>query len=175
MLGISYHRLPPGGHKAFAVLSIGLMMALASVGLAACGYAGAQQGNAPSTHPPAQVTHPPVKVQKCGVVQGLGSLEAPVSDSGAQRVETCLWQAFQHCHPATLVFIRNSPGTALIRTFTISSDNGTCSISDARQQRIASNPPSAAEVYTCTSLLQKPGGLLFIACGKDGDVLVPAS
>ena len=178
MLGIPYYwRLPRERRTAFAALSIGLMMMLASVGLAACGYSGSNQGSTPSTQsqPQAQVTHPPVPVQKCGVVQGLAHLEVPPSDTGAQRVETCLWQAFQHCHPAALVFISSSPGTALIRTFTISSNNGACSISDARQQRIASNPPSAAETYTCTGLVQKPGGLLFTACGKDGDVLVPMS
>jgi hypothetical protein len=159
------------------VLAIGLLIALASTGLAACGYSGSNQGSTPSpqSRPQAQVTHPPVPVQKCGVVQSLARLEVPPSDTGAERVETCLWQAFQHCHPAELVFISSSPGTALIRTFTISSNNGACSISDARQQRIASNPPSVAGTYTCTGLVQKPGGLLFTACGKDGDVLVPAS
>ncbi len=177
MLGIPYHwELPRGRCTAFAVLSIGFMMALAGVGLVSCGYNNAQQGSAPSTQsqPQAQVTHPPLKVQKCGVVQSLGSLEVPPGDTRAERVETCLWQAFQHCRPATLVFINNSPGTALIRTFTIFSNNGACSISDARQQRSASNPPSVAETYTCTGLVQKPGGLLFTACGKDGDVFVPA-
>lgn len=183
--------------RAPALLSIGLLIALASIGLAACGYNGSNPGSSPSTQPQAQVTQPSTQVkhtsvqvtrsptqvtlsqthvQKCGIVQGLGRLEVPVGvDTGAQRVEACLWQAFQHCHPAALVFISSSPGTALIRTFTISSNNGACSISDARQQRIASNPPSAAGTYTCTGLVQKSGGLLFTACGKDGDVLVPAA
>ena len=178
MLGIPYYwRLPRGRRTAFAALGIGLMMALAGVGLAACGYSGSNQSSTPSTQsqPQAQVTHPPVPVQKCGVVQGLARLEAPPSDTGAARAENCFWQAFQHCRPATLVFITSSVDTALIRTFTIHDDNGVCSISDMKQQRIVPNPPSPTGTYTCTGLVQKPDGLHFSACGKDGEVLVPAS
>jgi hypothetical protein len=173
-----------------AALNIGLLIALVSTGLAACGYSGSNQGSTPSTqsqpqaqvthppiqsHPQAQVTHPPVPVQKCGVVHGLAHLEVPPSDTGAGRAENCFWQAFQHCRPATLVFITSSVDTALIRTFTIHNHNGACSISDATQQRIVPHPPSPAGTYTCTGLVQKPDGLHFTACGKDGDVLVPAS
>ena len=176
-----------------AALSIGLLIAVVSAGLAACGYNGSNPGSSPSTQPQAQVTqtstqvkHASVQVtrsptqvtlsqtqvQKCGIVQGLGSLEVPVGVTGAEQVENCFWQAFQHCHPATLVFITSSPGMTLTRTFTISNNNGTCSVSDARQQRIASNPPSPAGTYTCAGLTQKPGELFFSACGQDGDVVV---
>lgn len=178
MSGISNHwRLSRVRCAAFAMLSIGFMMVLASVGLAACGYSGSNQSSTPATRSQAQaqVTHPPVPIQKCGIVQGLAHLEVPPSDTGAARAENCFWQAFQHCRPATLVFITSSVDTALIRTFTIHDNNGTCSISDAKQQRIVPNPPSSAGTYTCTGLVQKPDGLHFSACGKDGDVLVPAS
>jgi hypothetical protein len=165
--------------RAPALLSIWLLLALVSTGLAACGYSDSNPGSSPSTQPQAQVTHSPTQVtpsqtqvQKCGSVQGLGSLEAPVGVSGAEQVENCFWRAFQQCHPATLVFITSSPGMTLTRTFTISNNNGTCSVSDARQQRIASNPPSAAGTYTCAGLTQQPGELLFSACGQDGDVVV---
>src|SRR5215472_7788110 len=178
MPGILYHwRLLRERCADFAVLSIVFVMVLASVGLAACGYSGSNQSGTPSisTQPQAQVTHSPAPLQKCGIVQGLARLEAPPSDTGAARAENCFWQAFQHCRPATLVFITSSVDTALIRTFTIHDDNGACSISDAKQQRIVPNPPSPAGTYTCAGLLQQPDGLHFSACGKDGDVLVPAS
>jgi hypothetical protein len=178
MLGIPYHwRFSRERCAAFAMLSIGFMMVLAGVGLAACGYSASNQGSSPSTHsqPQAQVTHPPVPVQKCGIVQGLAHLEVPPSDTGAERAENCFWQAFQRCRPATLVFITSSVDTALIRTFTIHNDNGACSISDAKQQRIVPHPPVPAGTYTCAGLLQKTDGLHFSACGKDGDVLVPVS
>src|SRR5215472_11829528 len=124
----NHWRLPCGRFTAFAVLGIGLMMALAGVGLAACGYSGSQSSTSSTqSQPQAQVTHPPVPAQKCGVVQGLAQLEVPPSDTGAAQAENCFWQAFQRCHPATLVFISSSADTALIRTFTIHDENGTCS------------------------------------------------
>jgi hypothetical protein len=177
MFRIPYHgKLPQRRCTAVAVFSIGLMMALAGVGLAACGSSGSQSSTSSTQpQPQAQVTHLPVAAQKCGVVQGLAQLEVPPSDTGATQVENCFWQAFQHCRPATLVFITSSANTALIRTFTIHDENGVCSISDAKQQRIVPNPPSPAGTYTCTGLVQKPDGLHFSACGKDGDVLVPVS
>lgn len=159
-------------YRASALLSIGLLLALASIGLAACGYSGSNPGSAPSTQPQAQVTQTSTQVHKCGIVQGPGRLEVPVGVTSGEQAENCFWQAFQHCRPATLVFITSSPGMALIRTFTVHNNNGSCSVSDAMQQRIASNPPSPAETYTCAGLTQQPGGLLFSSCGQDGDVVV---
>lgn len=153
-------------------LSIGLLIALVSTGLAACGNSGSNQGNTPSTQPKTQVTQLPAEVQQCGIVQGLARLEVPVADNGAQQAENCFWQAFQHCRPASLVFVTTSLDTSLIRTFTIHNNQGACSISDARQQRIVPNQPSAARIYTCTGLLQQHG-LRFLSCGEDGDVFVP--
>jgi hypothetical protein len=160
-----------------AVLSIVLSIALASIALAACGYSGSNQSSASSTpsQPQAQATHPPVQVQNCGIVQGLETLKVPVADIGAVQVENCFWHAFQQCHIATLVYITGGINTELIRTFMIHNDNGTCLISDAKQQHIVPNPPSAAETYVCAGLVQLPNGLHFSACGKDGSVFVPGS
>ena len=160
-----------------AALSIGLLITLVSAGLAACGYSGSNEGSTSSTEhqPQAQVTHLPTQVQKCGIVQGLARLEVPVDDNGAQQAENCFWQAFQHCRPTTLVFITTSVDTALIRTFTIHNNKGACSISDARQLRVVPNQPSAATTFTCTGLVQQQQGLHFLACGQDGDIVVPVS
>jgi hypothetical protein len=155
-----------------AALSTGLLMAVVSVGLAACGYNGSDQGRTSSTQSPAQVTHSQAQVQKCGVVQGLGSLKLQPSDTGAEQVENCFWQAFQHCHPATLFFIRSGVGAVLTFTFTIHNVNGTCSISYMKQQRVVPNPPSAARTSTCTGLVKQVRALRFTACGQDGDVVV---
>ena len=186
-------RLRRGFCTTSAALSIGLLIVVVSAGLAACGNNGSNPGSSPSTQPqaqvtqlstqvkhasvqvtrsPTQVTPPQTQVQKCGIVQGLGRLEVPVGVSSGEQAENCFWRAFQHCHPATLVFITSSPGMALIRTFTIHNNNGSCSILDAIQQHIASNPPSPAGTYTCAGLTQQSGGLLFSACGQDGDVVV---
>lgn len=160
-----------------AALSIVLSIVLASTTLAACSYNGSNQSSTSSTQsqPQAQATHPPVQVQKCGIVQGLASLKVPVADTGAVQAENCFWHAFQQCYPATLVYIIGGIDTAFIRTFMIHNNNGTCSISDVKQQRNVSNPTSAAETYICAGLVQLPNGLHFSACGKDGNVFVPGS
>ena len=76
-------------------LSTGLLIALASTALAACGYNSSNQNSPSSTQSQPQATHPPVKVQNCGIVQGLGTLKVPPSDTGAQQAENCFWHAFQ--------------------------------------------------------------------------------
>jgi hypothetical protein len=169
---IFHRRLHRWSSKTIVALSIGLLIALVSTGLAACGNRGSTQGNTSSTQPKTQVTQHPAQVQQCGIVQDLARLEVPVADNGAQQAENCLWQAFQHCHPATLVFITPSANTALIRTFTIHNNQGTCSISDAKQLRMAANQLSAVKTFTCTGLVQQQG-LRFLSCGEDGNVLVP--
>ena len=107
-----------------AVLGIGLFIVLAIPGLAACGYSSSTQRSTSSTQAQKQTTYHQVQVQKCGVVQGLGSLKVPPSDNGAQQSENCFWHAFQHCLPATLIFSTSGVDTALLRTFTIHNNNG---------------------------------------------------
>jgi len=153
-----------------ANLIIGLSIAFISIALVACAYSGAHQGISLSTQPSAQVVNTPASVQKCGIVQGPGSLKVPIADSGAEQAENCFWHAFQHCHPASLISIIGGIRVSLIRTFTIHNESSRCSISDTKQQRSASNSPS--ETYICAGLIQRPNGLNFYACGKDGDVFV---
>jgi hypothetical protein len=162
-----------------AALGTRFLIAVVSVGLAACGYNGSDQGSLSSTQSSSQVidtqpqvTHSQAQVQKCGIVQALGTLKVPPSGADSEQAETCFWQAFQHCHPATLIFIRSGLGSALIRTFTLHNNHGACSITDAKQLRIAPNPPSAIKIYTCTGLVKLLGALRFTACGQDGDVVV---
>jgi hypothetical protein len=109
------------------------------------------------------------------MVQGLESLKVPPSDTGTQQAENCFWRAFQHCLPATLVYITGSIATALTRTFMIHETNSTCSISDERQLRTGPNTTLPAAIYTCADLAHTSNGLRFSACGEDGDILVPGS
>jgi hypothetical protein len=165
------HRL---SSRTIVALSIGILIALVGTGLAACGSRSSNQVNSSSTQAKTQAAQLPAQVQKCGIVQGLARLEVPVADNGAQRAENCFWQAYQHCLPATLDFITTSLDTALIRTFTIHNNQGTCSISDARQLRVMPNQLSAVKTFTCTGLVQQQG-LRFLSCGEDGNVFVPGS
>src|SRR5215471_15221437 len=167
-------RLHHWSSRTIIALSICLLVVLVSTGLAACGSRSSNQVNTSSTQPKTQVAQLPVQVQNCGMVQGLARLEVPVADNGSQQAENCLWQAYQHCRPATLDFITTSLDTALIRTFTIHNNQGTCSISDARQLRMMPNQLSAVKTFTCTGLIQQQG-LRFLSCGEDGNVFVPGS
>ncbi|MBA2285570.1 MAG: hypothetical protein H0W02_08815 [Ktedonobacteraceae bacterium] len=115
--------------------------------------------------------------QKCGIVFGYGALEVVPQDAGSPQAEACFWQAFQHCRPATLVFNsggigKGIAGKRVIRTFTIYKVNGTCVISDTRQESTSPNALSPATTYTCTGLLQHPRALDFIGCGRDGTIEV---
>jgi hypothetical protein len=143
-----------------------------SISLAACGYSGSRQNRSPSTQSSAQVANTPASVQECGIVQDPGRLKVPIADSGANQAENCFWHAFQHCNPATLVYILGGIDASLIRTFTIHNETVKCLLLDAKQQRIVPNPPSVPETYICAGLVQQPNGLYFYACGKDGDIFV---
>jgi len=144
---------------------MGLLIALLSIGLAACGYRSTAEGSISSTLSQTQV-------KKCGTVASPGRLEVPVNETGAAQVENCLWQAFSKCQPAMLVFTMSSINTSLIRTFTIHNDRGKCSITDAVQLRTGPGTPPPAVIYTCTGLIKLPGALRFTSCGKDGDIIV---
>lgn len=156
-------------HFPSAALSIGLLLALLSVALAAC---------SPSLGgPPPPPTQPPV--MHCGGVQSLGPHLVPADQAGAKQAEDCFWQAFQQCRPATFTFIMGGVDTVTTRIFTVQVDKvsstGNCALSDTRQFRMLPNPPLASKTYTCMSMLEKPDGLHFSNCDADGDILVPVS
>src|SRR5215472_10026788 len=131
-----YQRLRPWVRTTSVAFSTGLLVAFLSMVLSACVYSNASIF---STLPQAQVAQPQTqtqiqtKVKNCGTVSRLGHLEVPVNDTGAAAAENCFWRAFQHCQPATLVFVSSSVDTSLIRTFVIHKNRGRCSIIDARQ------------------------------------------
>ncbi len=172
----NHRELRPWVRTTAAVVSIGLWIALLSVGLAACGYISASISSmlsqAQVAQPQAQ-TQVQTNVKNCGTVAGLGRLEVPVNDTIGAQAESWFWRAFQHCQPAMLAFLMSSIDTSLIRTFVIHKNRGRCSITDARQFRVVPRPPSPAQVFTCAGLTKLPGALRFSGCGKDGNIIVP--
>jgi hypothetical protein len=161
-----------------AVFSSGLLVALLSVVLIACGYSSTSSS---SRSFQTQVPPPPARTQvqtrgkNCGTVTGLRGLEVPTDDSIGVQAESCFWRAFQLCQPATLVFLSGNIDTTFLRTFTIHNDRMRCSITDAKQFRIVPRPLSQAQVFTCAGLTKLPGALQFNACGKDGNVVLPGA
>ena len=155
--------------------AVALLLVFASAGIAACAYSSAAQASVSSALPQSQAQSQPlaeVAGKKCGTVQTLGRLEVPVADSDAAEVESCFWRALQQCRPATLVFIMSSIDTSVLRTFSIHKNHGECSIVDTRQFRVIPRPISAPVNYTCAGVKKVQGGLLFVACGQDGNVTV---
>jgi hypothetical protein len=111
------------------------------------------------------------QLQKCGTVH-TNPRGIPTDVLAAKQAEDCFWQAFQKCAPASLVYTLIGVDTVTTRTFTIQTNNGHCSISDAFQHTIVPAPLSAAKTYTCTGVAQKPDGLHLSGCGQDGDIVV---
>jgi hypothetical protein len=164
--------------NAAAVFSMGLLVALLSVALTACGYSSASISSKlfPAQVPPPQAqTQVQTRVKNCGTVTGLRRLEVPTNDPLGTQAESCFWRAFQHCQPATLVFLSGNIDTTFKRTFTIHNTRVRCSITDAKQFRIVPRPLSPAQVFTCAGLTKLPGALQFNACGKDGNVVLPGA
>ncbi len=160
----------PLSSKAFAILSLGLLLVMLSAGIAACG------SRTTTTGPAAPSPTATVAVQECGVVQtGPGSHKV-TNDDLAKQATDCFWKAFQQCHPANLIYRAGGVDTILVRTFTIQNNNGQCSITDAAQHFIVPHPtPVVSKAFTCAGVTQQADGLHFSACGDDGDVVVPST
>jgi hypothetical protein len=171
----SFHQRP-WVRRTNAIFTSGLLIAILSIGLAACGYGSASIASTLSQdagQSQVQVQGQGNITKKCGTVQGFARLEVPVIDSVAAPVENCFVQAFRVCRPATLVYTLGSVDTVLMRTFTIHNNHGKCSITDAKQFRVVPRPLSPAQIFTCSGLTKLPNALRFNACGKDGNVVLP--
>lgn len=140
--------------RAHTYLSGVVMIVTLGVGLAACGSDTA-----------------PIVGHNCGVVsKGYRVVGDP---SGP---ENCLWQAWERCQPATLVYTRFGVDTGETHTITVQQNNGACEIRDATQGYSANGGGSRSLIitYTCAGLEPAPdGGLLVHACGGEGDLTIP--
>jgi hypothetical protein len=144
------------------IVVAGLGMAILSLSLVAC---------APGSTAGAGQT--PLLPQQCGSIhmtQGLGR----VSDNAGQA-ESCFWQAYQQCQAATLSFTTMGIDAGSIRAFTITPNGSGCIVQDTIQYYVVPKGNGPSHTYTCAGLSQpEQGGLLFAACGADGNVAVPA-
>lgn len=150
----------------YIALSLGLLITLSSLGLAACA------SNLPgSTSTPSAQIKPSAQEQHCGKIQ-TGPNGALLSATIAKQAANCFWQAFQHCRAASLIFASSGSDAAIIRTFTVEKKGDQCSISDAVQDVMGANSPSPVKIYRCTGVVQQSDSLHFTSCGEDGDVFV---
>ncbi len=152
--------------RAYTLLNIGLLLIVISLGLAACG-SNTGSGDTPTPTPTTQT-----QLQKCGSIH-TNPRGIPTDIPAAKQAEDCFWQAFQKCAPASLGYTLTGVDTVTVRTFTIQTNGGHCSVSDTFRHTIVPAPLSKARTYTCTGVAQKPDGLHFLGCGQDGDIIVP--
>lgn len=150
--------------RVLAALSVGLLLAVIAVGIAACASSSTgSQNPTPTT---------PTQAQKCGSVR-TNPRGTPVNGAAAKQAEDCFWQAFQQCHPASLSFTSTGVDTVEVHTFTIQSNGQQCSVNDAGQHAIVPAPLSAAKTYACTGVAMQADGLHFTGCGNEGNIIVP--
>ncbi len=173
----------PAQRLLIGTLTIVVLMLLAACGTNVGTTTGSNSNSTPTTSTSATATSTasatpaPTKtlaMQNCGTVHTMRLLIVPTDVDHVKGVEDCFWQAFQQCHPATMVYAQNSLDTGIIHSFSLKSVNGACLISDGVQHFMAPHPASAATNYTCAGLTQQTDGLHFRACGEAGDVLVPS-
>lgn len=153
---------------AYTLLSIGLLLAVLMLVLAACG-SNTSSGGAPGPTPTTQT-----QLQQCGTVM-TNPRGIPTDVPAATRVENCFWQAFQKCAPASLVYTLLGVDTATVRTFIVQASGNYCTVTDTVKHTMVPAPPtplSAPATYTCAGVVQKSDGLRFSGCGQDGDIVV---
>ena len=117
----------------------------------------------------------PSSTQNCGTVHASRLMVVPIDQDRAKGIESCFWQAYQQCHRATMGYTKAGLDTATIHTFSLDSQNGKCVITDALQSIVEPRAPQAAISYTCAGLTRQTDGLHFLACGKEGTILVPTA
>lgn len=106
----------------------------------------------------------------CGQVTVLNrNLTSP----NPNEAETCFYQAYSQCSPATLVVSINGVDAGTRHTFGLQGSSGSCTVTDSRQNFVIPRPPQPPTSVTCSGLSRIPdGGLLFQSCGGD-DIAVP--
>ena len=151
------------------LFSGGLLLTLLCLGalLAACGTNGGTTTGGGTAPTPTKAA-----VQQCGTIHT--TPQGNVTDTNAAKAaEFCFSQAYQQCQPAKLDYMLISLDSGVNRTFTIKSDNGKCTITDAAQHYVVPQKPGPAQVYTCTGLTTQADGLHLSSCGQDGNLVVP--
>jgi len=148
------------------LLSMGVLLLVIGVALAACGTNTGSAGN-PTSTPTVSA-----QVQNCGKVQ-TNPMGHPINGVTSKQAENCFWQAEQKCQPATLVYTAGGVDTIATHTFTVKNNGGQCAITDTMTHQVIPMKPSAAKTYTCSSVKEQADGLHFSSCGNAGDIVVP--
>ncbi len=108
--------------------------------------------------------------RSCGTVSVIAQ-DRP-TDPAALQVEQCFQTAYAACEADTTMILETHGVDTLGKTtFTIKSGSP-CGISGVTAFTIVPRRQTTTP-FTCARLGAKDGGLLFVACGKSGDIFVP--
>jgi hypothetical protein len=108
----------------------------------------------------------------CGEVRTLGP--NPPREAAALQAEDCFFQAFQQCQAATLTVTMAGVDAGTINNFAVEKQGDNCRITGSVVRYVVPRPTPVPEQFICQGLTRKNGGLLFTACGAQGDIVVPA-
>jgi len=106
---------------------------------------------------------------RCGSME-LGS--PPTSSDEAQARFNCFTAALQTCDPVALVVSAHTPDAIVTRTFLTEVGDHGCNIAETVER--GKGGGSTTETNLCSDVRKNKDGLVFTACGKDGDVAIPA-
>jgi hypothetical protein len=108
----------------------------------------------------------------CGEVRTLGP--NPPREAAALQAEDCFFKAFQQCQAATLTVTMAGVDAGTINNFALEKQGDNCRITGSVVRYVVPRPTPVPEQFICQGLTRKNGGLLFTACGAQGDIVVPA-
>jgi hypothetical protein len=113
---------------------------------------------------------PPAAGTDCGQITVLNK---KIVTQGSASAESCFYQAYLQCSPATLLVSINGVDAGTRHSFGLQGSSGSCTVVDSKQNFVIPRPPQPSTQVNCSGLIQtSDGGLLFQSCGGD-DVAVP--
>lgn len=116
----------------------------------------------------------PVAVAAAG--GACGSLNVGASSSSdVMAAENCFSHAYASCDSAALSVTYKGAADGVARTFQTfrSSNDDSCQVAEV-VDHFKGGSLATSDTYLCANVKQASDGITFVACGKDGDVFVPA-
>jgi hypothetical protein len=117
--------------------------------------------------------YPQIIGQNCGTIS---DGERGTSGDFAQA-EQCLWNAYQTCHAATLVYSNAGLDFTLTDAVTVQKRGGACAVTDTTQGFQDGAGVRSRNTYHCASMEQQASGLVLMGCGTlglNGSITIPA-
>ncbi|MGB8646882.1 MAG: hypothetical protein WCF84_16715 [Anaerolineae bacterium] len=110
----------------------------------------------------------------CGAIRLDRGGPQPLSPNAAS-IENCFADAVQQCQKATLVLTVIDPDEGILHTFTTQKAPNRCDVVDSVQHYNFYTQATTKHIYTCDDFARQANGLIFVTCGDENDILLPAT